>query len=210
MTLIELFVVILVVGILFVLVMPVLMEPCGKKRSAKIGCVNNLKQTALALKIWAGDNSDKYPWEVAVTNGGALDWTLTTNAWKAFEVMSNELFTPKILFCPSDSARDYATNWDGTLAKKISYFIGLDAKGGDGHNAAQLLSGDDNFETNGIAVKFGLLALGTNTPPSWTKARHNRAGNIGLNDGSVQPTTTSSLRTYWQQTGVATNRIFIP
>ena len=48
-------------------------------------CVNNLKQIGLAMRVWAGDNNDKYPTSLVV--------------------MSNELSTTKILICPSDTAR---------------------------------------------------------------------------------------------------------
>jgi prepilin-type processing-associated H-X9-DG protein len=72
------------------------------------------------------------------------------------------------------------------------------------------VSGDDNFEIAGVPVKSGLQEISTNVPIIWTTARHNGAGNVLLSDGSVQGTTSSSLRTYWQQTGLATNRLFIP
>jgi hypothetical protein len=73
-----------------------------------------------------------------------------------------------------------------------------------------LLSGDDNFEIGGVPVKSGLLELSTNTPISWTAARHKFVGNIGLSYGSVQQVTQSGLRQAVQQAGFATNRLAIP
>lgn len=57
----------------------------AQAQAERIQCVNNLKQVGLAMRIWAGDNNDKYPTSLVV--------------------MSNELSTPKILICPSDTAR---------------------------------------------------------------------------------------------------------
>ncbi len=62
----------------------------AKYRAERIQCVNNLKQLGLAMRIWAGDNADKYP--------------------NSLVVMSNELSTVKILICPGDEARkSYST-----------------------------------------------------------------------------------------------------
>jgi prepilin-type processing-associated H-X9-DG protein len=161
------------------------------------------------VKIWAGDNNDKYPMEVSVTNGGAMEWMGTTNAWKAFQVMSNELSTPKILICPEDAARTaaYATNWGDELKNKISYFIGLD---GTDTSIYSLVSGDDNFSLAGVPVKSGGFYFVSNAPVAWTKVRHQFSGNLALADGSVQSMNNSGLTNQIHQTGLATNRLFIP
>ena len=59
-------------------------------------------------------------------------------------------------------------------------------------------------------LRPGLVSLWTNDPVAWSATRHNKSGNIGLADGSVQSTTSGSLRTYLQQTGLATNRFALP
>jgi len=62
----------------------------AQQQAERTQCVNNLKQLGLAMRIWAGDNGDKYPTSLVV--------------------MSNELSTVKILICPSDKARkDYSS-----------------------------------------------------------------------------------------------------
>jgi hypothetical protein len=146
---------------------------------------------------------------VSVTTGGAMESAATGDVVPTFQVMSNELSTPKILLCPVDTDRSYATNFaSGFTAKNISYFVGLDVS----TNSPQtFLSGDDNFAIGGVPVKSGLLQLLTNDPIAWTAARHKFVGNIGLADGSVcWKTDAKSLVEKLQATGVATNRLAIP
>ncbi len=130
------------------------------------------------------------------------------NVWLNYLVMSNELSTPKLLICPADTERfPPATNFSTDLVGKISYFVGLNAS----LNFPQaVLSGDDNFEINGVPVKSGLLQLSTNHATAWTFARHKFAGNIGLADGSAQQLSNSGLTNLLHQTGLATNRLAIP
>jgi prepilin-type N-terminal cleavage/methylation domain-containing protein len=179
-----------------------------QNRSSEIQCVNNLKQIGLAFRIWEGDNGDKMPMQVPAKKGGAMEPAALGNAAPVFRVMANELSTPRILICPADADRDvakiFASGFDNS---KVSYFAGVDASDAQ---PSMFLSGDDNFAIDGVSVKSGLLLLATNAPVSWTAARHVNHGNIGLADGSVQRTDSSSLRQLLVQTGVATNRLAIP
>ena len=205
-TLVEVLVVIGIIALLAAILLPAL--AAARKKSSKIGCVNDLKQIALAVRIWSGDNEDKYPTEVSVTNGGAMESAAAGDAVSVFQVMSNELSTPKVLCCPNDAEHSWATNFGpGLTAKNISYFVGLDAH----INSPQLfLAGDNNFQVGGIHVKSGILEIFYGTLVQWTSARHKSAGNICLGDGSVQRVSHSGLRTLIQQTGLATNRLIIP
>ena len=131
------------------------------------------------------------------------------NVAACFQVMSNELSTPKILLCPADTRRIWATNFSAYFDNShISYFVGLDVT--NETNPQMFLSGDDNFAIGGVPVKSGVLQLLTNTPVTWTKARHKFAGYLGLADGSVEQLTTNGLQQALQQTGVATNRFVLP
>ena len=218
-TLTELLVVICTVAVVAVLLLPAL--AAAKRKSSKIGCVQNLKQIGLSFRAWSGDNNDKYPMQVSVTNGGAMEPTVSGNVSAIFRVMSNELSNPKILICPQDTSRHYATNFTTDLNHQtISYFVGLDAEEQD---PQMILAGDDNLAINGVRVRPGILTLLKNTSVGWTKERtgpfhspgnfhkqHFRVGNIVLADGSVQTTSSSSLRQWVQQTGTATTRLVIP
>ncbi|MGH7975341.1 MAG: type II secretion system protein, partial [Limisphaerales bacterium] len=178
-------------------------------KSPRIECVNNLMQIGLAYRIWEGDHNNKYPMQVSVTDGGAMELIATGNVAACFQVMSNELDTPKILVCPMDTSRIAATNFENDFNNShISYFAGVDVT--NEMNPRMILSGDDNFEIGDVSVKSGLLEFSTNAPIAWTSARHKYAGNIGFADGSVQEVTTEGLQNALRQTGVATNRLAIP
>ena len=205
-TLVELLVVVFVLAVLAAMFLPAL--AAAKRKTSKIGCVNNLKQIGLTYRLWSGDNNDKYPMEISITNGGTMELLSTADVWKTFQVMSNELSTPKILICPDDLTHStYATNFSDDLKNKISYFVGVDSTT---NSSSTFLSGDDNFEINGTPVKSCLLELSTNTPIAWSATRHKFSGNILLADGSVQSVTIAGLSNLVRQTGLATNRLAIP
>jgi prepilin-type processing-associated H-X9-DG protein len=204
-TRVEVIVVIAVLVVAVALILPAL--AMAKRKTSKISCANDLKQVGIAFRLWEGDNNNKYPMTVSVTNGGAMELIATGNVAACFRVMSNEVNTPKILLCPEDTRRIWATNWSTLNNSNISYFVGLEAVES---KPQMILEGDDNFAIGGVPVKSGVLQLLTNTPIAWTKGRHKLYGNIGFADGSVQQLTTDGLRQALQQTGVATNRLVIP
>ena len=145
---------------------------------------------------------------VSTTNGGAMELAMSGNGAIAFQVMSNELSNPKILFCPADDDRSPATNFTtGFTTQHISYFVNLSATE---QNPQMLLFGDDNFESNGIPIKSGLLPFSTNATITWSPTRHVRNGNVAITDGSVQQLSTAGLQQALRDSGFATNHILIP
>ena len=208
MTLIEVLVVLVILGVIAVIFLPALMKP-GPQRALRIQCVNNLKQCALAARVWEGDNNDKYPPQVPGTNGGTMDFITGPSAWRHFEVMSNELSTPKVVFCPAESDRNRftATNFVNFCNSNVSFFFGVDVT--NETNPAMILSGDHNI-TNGVPVKNGLLELTTNRLAGWTSEMHDKVGNVALADGSVQQVSIVGLQNTIANTGLATNRLQMP
>jgi hypothetical protein len=172
-----------------------------------------LKQIGLAYREWAGDNGDKFPMEISVTNGGTAELFSRGSQFQNlvflnYLAMSNELSTPRILHCPDDTNRVVATNFGVSFNNlSISYFLGLDASS---KNPQTFLSGDDNFEVGGVPIKSGLMEFSTNASIAWTAARHHFSGNILLADGSVQTITSADLQRAFHQTGTTTNRLVIP
>jgi prepilin-type processing-associated H-X9-DG protein len=209
-TLVEMVIVIFVLVLLAAMLLPALSKP---KYGHHFSCVNNLRQIGLSYRIWDGDNGGKYPMDVSVTNGGTMELfqtgsTFQNLAFLNYLPMANQLSTPKFLHCPADTNGFAATNsWRELNNQNVSYFVGLDASA---ENPRTILSGDDNFEINGVAVKSGLLEFSSNTPIAWSAARHKFSGNILLADGSVQSVAISGLTNLVQQTGLATNRLAIP
>lgn len=204
-TLIELLVVIAIIAILAAMLLPAL--AAAKKKAQKIQCVNNLKQVGLAFRIWSGDNSDRYPQAVSRDQGGAKEYVGHGTALPTYQtpgivfmVMSNELSTPKIIGCPSDSVLNhgsYATNWtyldvlgiaystpfnSGSGVTKISYFVNGDAGETD---PQMILSGDINIGSLGASASgaatyaFGSTAVSRANPAStatYIDSTHGAAG----------------------------------
>ncbi len=204
-TLVGLLVIIAVLAILAAMLLPALAS--AKKKAQRINCVNNLKQCGLAFRMWAGDNYDKNPMDVPEAKGGTREFNTGADTFRHFQVMSNELSTPKILVCPADT-RIAANNYTRLKNQNVSYFVGLDA---NESSPQMLLDGDRNITADNEPVN-GILKLVPGQRVSWTQAIHVDSGNVGLSDGSVQEYSNSTLHDALQNTGDPTNtwRISLP
>ena len=217
-TLVEVLIVIAVLLVLVAMYLPTLAN--RNTRSSRISCVNNLKQVGLAFRIWQGDNNDKFPMSVSVTNGGTMELVESGTVWWHFAAMSNELNTPKILTCPNDSERpkNVTITWGdipsapydaniSTNNTNTSYFIGVDAAD---TSPNMFLAGDRNLTVKNIALNPGLHSLTTNEIVGWTAKLHVNQGNVLMADASVQMLSTSGLQAALIKTGIATNRLAMP
>jgi prepilin-type processing-associated H-X9-DG protein len=204
-TLVALLVIVAVLAILAAMLLPALAG--AHDRARRIQCVNNLKQCGLAFRIWEGDNGDKLPMDVPLAKGGTKEFDTGADTFRHFQVMSNELSTPKILICPADT-RSVADNFARLKNQNVSYFVGLEANDA---NPQRFLDGDRNIAGES-EPENGILKLVPGGPVSWTTAIHNNQGNVGLADGSVQQYSSSALHEALRNSGDPTNtwRIALP
>jgi prepilin-type processing-associated H-X9-DG protein len=189
-------------------------RPIGcKAKASRINCVSNLKQIGLAFRMWSNDHGEKFPMQSSMfgTNGGTMEFNLTGAVWRHFQMLSNELNTPKVLVCPDDKARSRITDWPSlTNNSHLSYFVGLD---GDETRPQTILSGDRSL-TGTIKPIKGVLLMSTNNRITWTSEIHKNAGNIALADGSAHQFTTPALARQFQavfaSTTQAVHRLALP
>src|SRR5690349_20860814 len=122
-TLIELIVLLVAIGLLIIVVVPAMMR--AKRQTQQIDCKGNLQQIGLVFRIWSIDNADRFVMRCPTNEGGTME--VANEVWRSFLVMSNELDTPLVLACPSDSSHP-TRSWSVLANSNISYFIGLDAE----------------------------------------------------------------------------------
>jgi prepilin-type N-terminal cleavage/methylation domain-containing protein len=235
-TIVELLVVIAIIAWLALIQFPALANT--KSKVQRIHCGDNLKRIGVAFRTWAENNNGRVPMSVSHLYGGAASavGVTATASWSGgpnpnanrgvywmFMVMSNELTTPKVLFCPTeDSGSHNASGSRITYAEvfgpeigngtagyqndyNLSYFVGVDA---NSFIPNMLLAGDHNLGVGASqATKVGsFVSAGTNsnwsaTAIGWQAGNHYQQGNVLLADGSVQNLTTAQFRSSLNNSG---------
>ncbi len=238
-TLVELLVVTSVVALLSALSLSAVTG--ARPKAQRLTCINNLKQVGLSFRTFAIDHAGNMPQTLAGSQGGASEdvgfrvlgpaQQTSRGVSKMFLCMSNQLSTPKILFCPAEYESSYRTAASsfgnpGTVSTnhnvlytndlQISYFIGVDAREtspqmfltGD-HN----VGGDANPPSKAYCYMNGLTAtagtpfvwMGTNYSvnmgPAFMANQHDKQGNVALADGSVECFNRSQIQDALKRSG---------
>ena len=212
-TLIELLVVIAIIAILAAMLLPALAT--AKEKARRIQCVSNLRQITLALHQFIADNA-RYPWRVPVAEGGSQT---ITNVSGTFLVLRDDLATPKILVCPSDT-RSAAADWSLLIDARLSYFLGIESKE---DRAGAPLVGDRNLEGGrpkqdcpvALVKKVADEFTASYIPKArWTNTLHRWVGNVSIGDASAHQVTSKAMQDiFWTSGDDATafnNHIFRP
>lgn len=194
-TLIELLIAIAVVGILLAVFFP--HRTHRTKRTDPVRCLNNLRQSGIALILYAGDHQDRLPWQIA-TAEAQLQVNLTASASEHFVRLTKYCRNPSIFICPTDRQRNIApTNFFAFSNSNLSYFISLDASIQPplphGTNFVKfILAGDRHLASGNQPVKPGLFiatnhnAMGWTKELHWTKDRKSTAGVMASLDGHCE------------------------
>lgn len=211
-TRLELLVVLATLTLLATVVLPATANP--RQRSERVTCVNNLRQIGQAIHLWANDHDDRVPWWTPAAEGGTCalsgmptpPWAgMVQNVWFHFAWVSNQLASPRLLACPSDTGARIASEWSTNpqggflhpnyLNNSVSYLIGLhcyfDVPG-------SLMAADKNvknYTTTGCAM--GVKRAATYTAPfgnaAWGTDLHSESGNYLSCDGQVQQLASAGL-----------------
>lgn len=241
-TVIELLVVIIVIAVLVAIRIPVF--AASKAGVQRLYCSNNLKQVGIAFRTWASKNAGRMPMALLASQGGAAEAvgiiapvssTFSQNmgnpppikgVFGMFCVMSNELTTPKILLCPSETALSSGSislidtapaivfgptvgiTKGFTSDLNTSYFVGVDAAE---TSPQMVLTGDHNlgYNANQATKMPSFVSAGTNANWSavatnaigWQSNGHFKQGNVVFVDGSVQALSTVAFRNALNTTG---------
>jgi len=200
----ELLVILAVLTLLALIALPALAN--NRPRSARIICANNLRQIGMAMQLWGNDHGDRPPYEVELAEGGTRRHPLAANTWFHFAWLSNELASPQLLLCPTDSgkpAHDFTGNpSSGYLHpnfanRATSYFLTYRIFA----SSLRVQAGDRNVRFNagtaGCSVFNAAWAISgpyAGSDYGWTNGLHERAGNYLAFDGSVEQASNQGFR----------------
>jgi len=195
MTLIELLCVMGIIALLAALLLPAVSQ--AKARAKRIQCVDHLRQVGIGFVSYANEHGGHFPMAVPMSAGGSLEFArggyLIEHdfyfSFRHFQAVSNELVTPKVVVCPSDT-RLPAASFATLSNQNLSYFIGVNAEFA---RPSSILAGDRNL-TNDYATPATIVRLGPNSALRWTEELHRFNGNLLFADGHVEKKTSVGLR----------------
>jgi prepilin-type processing-associated H-X9-DG protein len=187
-----------------VFLLPLLSKSKHPHGHSRTRCAVNLKNLSLSARLWASDNGDRYPWETRLTltnQDGSFD--LVT----IYKTLSNEMATPKVLACRSDSARAQTNRFEDLSVTNLSYFANLSSS--DSRPGAMIF-GDRNVMVNGTRAASGSHNMRITDRLTWDRDIHKGEGNVAFVDGSLQMTRKEVLSLNYRTNQPATNLLVFP
>jgi prepilin-type N-terminal cleavage/methylation domain-containing protein len=193
-TLIELLCVIAIIAIMAAMLLPAVAGAKAKGQRAQ--CISNLRQLGIGFTTFAHDHEGKFPAQVATDAGGAQELAFRAYnipgkfyfAYQLFLPVTNELSTPRVLWCPSDR-RESTERFSSFSNASLSYFMGLNA---DPSLPSSVLSGDRNL-TNDYIAPSSLLRFGSQHLLRWSGELHRFKGDLLKADGHVDEANSLTL-----------------
>ena len=171
--------------------------------------MNNLRQLGIAFVIYAGDNKDRFPWQVSTNTIGESDPIKSSVASVYFSAITNLVQQPNVYYCPTEKIRERATNITDLNNTNLSYFALLSATANANSNASHLiLAGDRHLAVKGQPVKPGACSVSTNAALSWTKELHesksaNQRGVLSFVDGHAESPIAKNLDSIFKNQSIA-------
>lgn len=188
-TLIELLVVIAIIAILAGILFPVFAK--AREKARQTSCASNLRQIAMGVEMYKGDNDDFYVYVYSCTQRNG--WVLWEEQISPYIQGGRTMMTHQmdVLRCPSFGGWQAACNQNPPLHGYI---------GGYAYNTAGNMTGMSGIEEGLVADPTGTILVyegrycrwaGSYDPnlPEWVAnigKRHNEGLNIAFADGHVK------------------------
>jgi hypothetical protein len=207
-TRIELMALVAAIALMIALALPLVASTSTS--AARLSCFNNLRQLGTAVLLFSNNHNERPPWLTPVAEGGTYPAAAASKyaaPWTELIVLSNDLASPRVLACPSDSSSQVASHWGGTSgglansgmrANAVSYFLSFHGQIEQGHT---LVSGDRDFTPSQFppsACSRRVLNTATliqgDTNIRWTNAVHRNSGHLLFMDGTVEYVDSAGFR----------------